>query len=256
LSSRFAAVGAAFALLAACSVDNRQLQLATGAGGAGQSGASAEGGMGNGATAGHGAGTGGDAGSEESTISLVDGCADLDTNQVPDCAETVVENSDFKVDVSKWQADDVDTSIEWDEQNAARDRPSGSALVASTGVIDAQAVGVALRAAQQCVTIDGSKLVIVYANAFVEPDQDEQGRAEVDVTFYDSANCAGPLSTTFSTPQPLDGGVGSWLTLKAGSVSSPSTHSAQVKLALLKPFRAATLRARFDNILVKVESTE
>jgi hypothetical protein len=125
--------------------------------------------------------------------------------------------------------------------------------VASPGVIDPNGSGVVLRAVQQCVPIDGTKLVIVYANAFVDRNQDEQGAAEVDVAFFDTQDCNGPLTTTFSTPQPLDASVGTWLTLKAGSVSAATTRSAQVKLALLKPFRAPAFQARFDNILVRVE---
>jgi hypothetical protein len=186
---------------------------------------------------------------------VLDGCADLDSDNVADCSETIVENPDFEADVSKWMAGN-EATVDWHTDNAAGDLPSGSALVASTGVIDASGSGVALRTAQQCVSIDGSRLVIVYANAFVESDQDPQGRAEVDVAFFDSQDCSGPLTTTFSTPQPLDPSVDVWFTLKAGSVSGATTKSAQIKLGVLKPFRAQSFRARFDNVLVTTESVQ
>lgn len=253
---RTAALTIACAALVACSLDHRDLELAaSGAGPAGASGAGPAGGAANAGGSSGSAGLAGEAGAAEQPIPVVDGCADLDTNKIADCTETSVENPDFERNVAEWLPG-MDTTVEWDAKNAAGDPPSGSALVASLGVIDANAAGVALRAAEQCIRMAGSKLVIVYANAFVDPAQDEQGRAEVDVAFFDSEDCSGPFSTTFSTPQPLDGGVGSWLTLKAGSISGASTKSAQIKLALLKPFRAPSFQVRFDNVLIRVENTE
>jgi hypothetical protein len=255
--SRTAASAIACILIAACSLDNRQLQLANaGTGGAesGAGGQAVDGGAGQAAGSTNQADAG-EGGSTDLPIPVADGCADLDVDKIADCTETNVQNSDFKSDVSNWRPD-MDTTIDWDASNAAGDLPSGSALIVSPGVIDATATGVALRAAQQCIPMSGTKLVIVYANALVDPGQDEQGRAEVDVAFFDSEDCTGALTTTFSTPQPLDGKSGSWLTLKAGSVSAETTRSAQIKLALLKPFRAPSFQARFDNVLVRVESAQ
>jgi len=258
--SSFAFVAASVACLAffcACSLDNRHLEAASGGGGSSQAGAGGNGlGLaGSGAAAGESAGRGGQGGAVEPSIPVQDGCADLDIDNVADCSETIVENADFKADVSNWLAG-MDVTVDWDAGNAAGDLPSGSALVASTGVIDASGSGVALRAAQQCVPIDGSRLVIAYANAFVDSEQDPQGRAEVDVVFFDSQDCSGPLTTTFSTPQPLDSRVDAWFTLKAGSVSGATTKSAQIKLGVLKPFRAPSFRARFDNVLVTTASVQ
>jgi hypothetical protein len=74
------------------------------------------------------------------------------------------------------------------------------------------------------------------------------------VFFFDVRDCTGAFTTSFSTPQPLDSKSDAWLDLKAGSVSGVSTQSALVKLAISKPFRAEAYRARFDNVLVKVQS--
>jgi len=249
-------VGSLLLVCAACSVDNRQLELAAaGAGSAGVGGAAQVAGASHVGGSLVTAGMSGDAGAVDVPIPVFDGGADLDTNKIADFRETSVKNPDFERDVAAWLPG-IETTVEWNEQNAAGDLPSGSALVASVGIIDPNGAAVALRAVQQCIPISGSKLVIVYANAWVDPGQDEQGRAELDVAFFDSEDCSGSLSTTFSTPQPLAGGVGSWLTLKAGSVSGASTKSAQIKLALLKPFRAESFQARFDNVLVKVENTQ
>ena len=251
------ALAIAGAPIGACSLDHRQLQLAVAGMGPAASGADDQGLAGRAGQAAGSSGQGGasEGGSVESAIPVAGGCADLDVDGVSDCTESNVQNGDFERDVAHWQPD-MDTSVEWDASNAAGDPPSGSALIASPGLIDAAATGVALRAAQQCIPMSGTKLVIVYANALVEPGQDQQGRAEVDVAFFDSEDCSGPLTSSFSTPQPLDGSVGSWLTLKAGSVSAATTRSAQIKLALLKPFRALSFQARFDNVLLRIESAE
>lgn len=243
------------AIFPACSLDNRNLELASGGAGSGTTGVSGAAQEVGGDAGGHFAGMAGEAGGAVRSIAEVDGCADLDTDKRPDCVETLLENADFRGDVKHWLADS-DATVAWSDENAAGKAPSGSALIASPGVIDENGSGVALRSAQQCVPIDGAKLVLVYANAYVEDGQDEQGRAEVDVAFFDSEDCRGALSTSFSTPQPLDFAVDSWFTLKAGSVSAATTKSAQVKLALLKPFRANSFQARFDNVLLKAETVE
>lgn len=187
------------------------------------------------------------------SVPTVGGCADLDTNGIPDCSETIANNADFKQDVQGWLAE-TDVTLTWDPMNAAGDPPSGSAVVASTGVIDANATGAALRAASQCLPVAGKRLVTVYANARVDAGQDPDGHAEVDVFFFNAPGCTGNLASSFSTPQPLDAMPGVWLNLKAGSVSGELAQSMLVKLALSKPFRAASFGARFDNVLVKVQS--
>jgi hypothetical protein len=263
----FAAGLALATSLAGCPVDNRKLEPAAEFGG--QAGAATFSQPSAGTDSGAGAAAGGttqvgDGGAVADTagasgegsarpLPTVGGCADLDTNGIADCKETIVTNPDFKQDVSGWVAE-ADATLMWDPLNAVGDPPSGSALVASTGVIDADASGAALRAASQCVPIAGKQLVTAYANAFVDAGQDADGKAEVDVFFFDAANCQGTFAGSFSTPQPTDGAAGSWLTLLAGSVSSEAVKSALVKLAISKPFRAASFQARFDNVLVKVQS--
>ncbi len=252
--------------LLGCALDNRPLEVGSAgsaSGGAGGSssqtaGASNAGRAGSPASAGDAGESPVDNGGSSGSAGaggppLVGGCADLDMNQVPDCQETIVQNPDLKADVTMWVAD-PDTQVDWDQDNAGGDVPSGSALVSSPGVIDANAVGAALRAASQCVPVNGVQLVTAYGNAFVDPGQDQQGHAEIDVFFFDQADCAGSSSNGFSTPQPLDTNVGAWITLKAGSVSSASTKSALVKLAISKPFHADAFQARFDNVLVRAEA--
>lgn len=253
-------------VLVACSLDVRELkpQATLGDGGASDSNAgngasgpsaragSSAGGSSNdaGSTSQGGRNTAGTAGAPSS---LVEGCPDLDENGVGDCEETLAKNAAFASDVSDWEPE-LDAIVAWNEANATSDHPSGSALVRAEGVVESTIPGSALRDVSQCVSVSGKQLVAVYANAFVPTGQDEAGRAEIDVFFFESADCSGSLSASFVTPQPLDGGVDRWMSLKAGQVSSDSTRSALVKLAVLKPFKAASFEARFDNVLIRTQA--
>ena len=254
--------------MGSCSLDTRFPALAsTEAGGSADGGASdnpARAGANNAAGAGSDsnlgdagagasvAGSSAQAGQSGSVQPMVDGCADLNMNQVADCKESLVSNPDMNKNVDNWLAD-PDTTVDWNSGNAWGDTPSGSALVASPGVIDENAVGAALRAAAQCVPVTGKKLITVYANAFVDSGQDPEGHAEVDVFFFNQPSCAGTSTSGFSTPQPLDAATDTWLTLKAGSVSNDSTQSLLVKLAISKPFHADSFHARFDNVLLRID---
>jgi hypothetical protein len=251
-----------------CSLDTRALALAaSGAGSSSDGGAAtnpaqagainvgaagSDSSLGDAGAGANSAGSGAQAGQAGAVPPMVDGCADLNMNQIADCNETLVSNPDMNKNVDHWLAD-PDTTVDWDSGNAWGDTPSGSALVASPGVIDANAVGAALRAAAQCVPVAGKKLITVYANAFVDSGQDPEGHAEVDVFFFNQASCAGASTSGFSTPQPLDAATDTWLTLKAGSLSTDSTQSLLVKLAISKPFHADSFHARFDNVLLRTD---
>lgn len=188
---------------------------------------------------------------------LIDGCADLDGDQISDCSETILKNAQFATDVNDWSAqvltgDSFSTDLAWDELNAWGTGSTGSAKVNVTGMLDFN--GNALRGATQCVSVAASQLLIVYANTRIDSDQDPNGNAEVDVSFFDTADCSGVATASFSTPQPPDAQLGTWLTLHAGSVTTASTKSALITLGVAKPFRAQSLTARFDNILVRLQS--
>ncbi len=259
--------GPSFAALA-CSIDSRQLRydsaggqagsesqplVHAGAGGA-RAGAAPVDDAGAGGTDDSGSGApsarAGSGGAPPAPLPLVDGCVDLDENGVGDCEETLLSNGDFKSDVKGWSAD-AETDLSWDDQNAAADLASGSALLSVKSSAAPGGSGSVLRVAKQCVSMTAKQLVTVYANAFVESGQAAAGHAEIDVYFFDAAACAGTYVTSFSTPQPLDATTDQWLTLKAGSVSGANTQSALVALALSQPLSAASFSARFDNVLLK-----
>jgi hypothetical protein len=255
--------------LAGCPIDDRQLQgaLAT-PGQAGSLAGASESGAQNGGAVGGASDSGladaasqaegGAAGALElPPPTLVDGCADLDGDSVSDCSETKIINATFVSDVSSWTAeaqlgDPFTTRVSWDAGNAWGSVPSGSARVSVSGTVDFN--GASLRAATQCLPVLPQKLVIVYANANVDVGQDPAGSAEVDVSFFDSSDCSGLSTSTFSTPPPEGASPGVWWTLHAGLLSGMVTKSALIELGVVKPFRAASMTARFDNVLVKVQS--
>ena len=234
-------------LLIGCSLDERQLQT-SGAVAGGAPGVMPGGGSGD--LPESGAANAGAAGAIEATV---DGCPDVDGNGVADCSEDLLVNGDFKADVTHWAAEGQAT-LDWDEQNAASDRASGSALLTATSPANSSSDGATQYNAKQCVSVSGNQLVTVYANTLVGSDQDSLGRAQIDVEFYDADGCGGIYGTSFSTPQPLDAMLGAWQTLKAGAITAQTVRSALVKLVISKPFRAASFAARFDNVLLKAQT--
>ncbi len=203
------------------------------------------------------AGEGGAAGASEQEPILVDGCADLNGDEISDCTETLAHNAEFASDVTSWVApattdDSFSTDLEWDAMNAWGTGSSGSAKISVTGSLDFN--GASLRGATQCVAVGALQVVVLYANTRLETDQDPGGSAEVDVSFFDTADCSGVATTSFSTPQPPDAKFGTWLTVHAGALTTVNTKSALITLGVVKPFRVQSLTARFDNILVQMQA--
>ncbi|HEX2673400.1 MAG TPA: matrixin family metalloprotease, partial [Polyangiaceae bacterium] len=244
---RFVAASLTGAALAGCSLDTRQLKLTNEAGGQTSAGFPSTPDAGE---------TGGRPGQDVDASTgpaMIDGCIDLDEDGIADCDETLVQNATFDTDVDAWHADGA-AELTWDERNAADDLPSGSALLEATGSAAPGAQGSATQSASQCSKVTGKRLVTVYANAFV--DSDRAGQARVDVQFFDTDSCTGGYSSNFVTPQPLDAENGQWLALKAGSVSGVNTRSVLVRLVVSRPLDEASVRARFDNVLLKATEIE
>jgi hypothetical protein len=245
--------------LSACSVDERTLALGGSAGSSSAEGGAGDppnGGVGTGGRAptsgasgtGTASGTGGTAepdgaGGEVSDDGLVDGCADLDTDGVGDCTVTLVKTPTFTENVSGWTAMG-DATLAWAERNALGDRPSGSAKLGATNT---------RAAAQQCLPLDGRKLVIAYANAFVVEGADPEHplQAQLAVSFYDQASCAGEASGFFETPPSTESE--GWVTVQAGGLSNESSRSMSIALVGVKSSADAKLEAYFDNVMLKAQ---
>jgi hypothetical protein len=181
---------------------------------------------------------------------LVGGCADLDTDGVPDCSVTLVKNSAFESDVASWEAAAA-ASLEWNDENALADAPSGCALLSATGKSDID--GSSPFRASQCVAVPANHLVIAYANASVTSGDsaDDGSQAQLEISFFDGADCQGAPNGNFFTPPST---ASAWSTIQAGGVSGAATVSALVSLVGLKPYRAETLSVCFDNVMLKTKA--
>lgn len=232
----------------ACGVDDRKLRPSSAAGMTGGDGASRpEGGAAGVASE---MNAGGEAATPPILPPLVDGCADLDTDGVADCSVTLVKNATFQSDTSDW-AGVMGSSLAWDARNALGDGPSGCALLTAQGSTDVD--GTALFRASQCVPVTEGQLVIAYANAWVEASAaDDSARAELQVSYFAAEDCSGTATGYFVTPPSAATGV--WVTIQAGGVTGPATRSALVELIGVKPNRAPSLSACFDNVMVKAKS--
>ncbi len=215
-----------------CSLDTRQLQPAAGD----DQGLGSAGGQ-------SGDGTdGSDPGGARSPNTLVDGCADLDTDGVPDCQVTLVQNPSFTSDTSNWVADG-NTELTWDMKNALDDQPSGSAKLSTM---------TPRASASQCVPLSGKQLVIAYADTFVESN-DATGsppQASMEISFFDVADCQGASARYFDTPPSsvLD----AWTVIQAGNTSSSTTASVSIAL-IAQSGSGSSVNAYFDNVMLKAK---
>jgi len=227
--------------LLACSVDHRALNSHPGPVDSGAAGKSGMPGTDSGGAAGAEGGAAGDSASGEG---LVDGCADLDTDGVADCDATLVENATFRSDVDGWTALG-DAELSWEHENALGDLPSGSAKLSAE---------LPRASAYQCVPLDGLKLVIAYANAWVEPgdDPEDPPQAELEVTFFQGENCSGVSDGYFTTPRGDDSDA--WTTIQAGGLSKDTTQSVSVALVGVKPDSSSKLGVYFDNVMLKAQA--
>jgi hypothetical protein len=231
--------------LSACALDDRQLELAPEEEGSGASGGE-DPGAGGGGSDGEG-GTAGTGGTGDMN-GLVDGCADLDTDGVPDCTTTLVKNPSFASDVAGWTAL-TNATLTWDPRNALDDLPSGSARL-GTGPVPASAPRVG---ATQCVALAGSQLVIAYASAFVEATGDaaDSAGAAIEVSFFESADCSGKVNGFFGTPPGTV--TDAWTTIHAGGLSKDATQSILVALIANKAALTTEVSAYFDNVMLKAK---
>jgi hypothetical protein len=207
----------------------------SGVSGSGASGAEASSnGGGVGATAGHGG------------VPAIGACGDLDKNGVDDCSETLIQNSRFDMDDSYWAAEALALSS-WDAQNANAGTGSGSLLIANQAPVD-PAAGSFMTGAHQCLQINGNAGYVVAVRVMI-PGGQGTGAAGVNLQIFGADNCAG----TFLTAETVDTSeeVDTWSVVK-GEVQMPSAaRSVWVRLVVSKPFAQATLRALFDDILVR-----
>lgn len=228
-------------VLTACSVDDRP--LTTGGGGSGSESPADRGGSGDEKPSGNG---GAPADGGEPGAGLVEGCADLDTDGVPDCTTTLVDTPTFTEDVSGWVAFEG-TTLAWDAKNALGDSPSGSAKLTTTS----RRAGAA-----QCLPLSGKRLVIAYAQALSEgaANGDTAPRALLEVSYYGTKDCEGDALNSFETPPSTDDGA--WTTVQAGGLSDENTRSLSIALIGLGAEGDTGLVVYFDNVMLKTQELD
>jgi hypothetical protein len=234
----------------ACGVDDRMLRPSAGTdGGTTDGGDGASRPHGGAGGAGSDMNAGGEAATPPSLPPLVDGCADLDTDGVADCSVTLVKNATFQSDTSGWTGV-AGSSLAWDAKNAVGDDPSGCALLTAQGSTNID--GTSLFRASQCVPVTENQLMIAYANAWVEASAvDDPARAALQVSYFAAEDCSGTATGYFVTPPSA--AQGAWVTIQAGGVTDAGTQSVSVELVGVKPNRAESLNACFDNVMVKTK---
>ena len=106
--------------------------------------------------------------------------------------------------------------------------------------------------AVQCVPVSGQWLVIAWANAFVDADAgaDDPPQAELDVSFFDAADCRGVSTLGFHTPPTAV--TGAWTTVQAGNVTSTTNQSVSIELVVASK-TGADVDAYFDNVMLKTQ---
>jgi hypothetical protein len=246
-------------LYSACSLDERTLTLGPADGGDSNHGGTAgrspddgeagtiagRAGAEQGGQAGRtGNGEGGQAGEGEGgAATFEDGCTDLNHNDVSDCTETLLLNPNFTADVAEWKAESGATVV-WDALDLMGVAASGSALVTSSGAIDAP--GISLVAAGQCVTVQPGKALAIYAQARTESGPVD-GNAAISLWFFSTATCGDSPSTVYQTDPIV---TGQTVLLQGSTVVPDSMLSVRVRLGVIKPFKAESFSVRFDNLLI------
>jgi hypothetical protein len=239
----------ALCLPGACSIDDRSLSASGGSAGQGMrdAGGSVSGQSGAAPIASAGAADAGEGGQGGAAPAFVDGCADLDNDSVSDCSETAVENSAFDADVASWQAE-PGAALAWNAQDLLGQPNSGSALVTSSGAIDAG--GDSFVAVDQCVSVREGQIVDILADAYIDPGQ-AAGRAAISLWFFPMAGCPGESSSdAFETADVF--AVDKLSTLHGTKAVPSGMLSVRVRLGAIKPFQAQIFSVHFDNVLIHV----
>jgi hypothetical protein len=238
-------------LLWGCPVDDRILSANLGdageprAGGGSSSGGGGQAALGSDTPSVGGEDAAGDGGQAGGPPTFVDGCPDLDGDGVSDCTETAVKNSTFDADVSSW-ASESGATIAWNAKDLLDQAGSGSALVTSTGSIDA--AGDSFVAANQCIPVSDGQVVDLVANTYIDAGQ-VTGRASISLWFFPVADCPGDsspdvfeTSAVFATEKVQ--------TLRGRKAVPAGMLSLRVRLGVIKPFQAETFSVHFDSVLV------
>jgi hypothetical protein len=230
--------------LGGCAIDDRTLLEQEPTAGTGGSAGSA--GTGNPGGAGGSAGEP-DAGPEIHCVYL------LGEEPEPGC-ESLVDNPGFHADFAGWEAVDPAVRLGWTDVNPMDSEQSGSIAVNNT--LYGMGAGTASGGARQCLEARGSAVYALAADVIIPSMQDFEwegglanAKAAVSIFFYKEPNCGGQTIGNFTTDYAEN--ADEWIWLRGTTTAPPATVSMAVRLIAMKPFEQITLKALFDNVLVR-----
>jgi len=176
-------------------------------------------------------------------------CPDLDNNRVLDCTESLLINPDFATGVTPWKPEAAMVQG-FDPRDGNGQTGSGSIAVtnaATTGTGDVVSGG-----SQQCVATGGALGFSFYSQSYLDTPQAAAGSSMgASFQFFSASDCTGAPSGGFNIAFS-DGTVTGWRLLQGALTAPMGTQSLAVRLVVIKPVSAASTRALFDNILLRV----
>ena len=230
-----------------------------GSGGAGPGGSAGSGGM---AASGGVTGSGGDSGSGGVTASGgatasggVTGSGGITASGgitgsggvVGGGGNSLVVNPDFATSGSAWSPDFSMLASWTASKDGNGDAASGALLV--TNVVVADVDGTTIGGARQCVPVQGGIALTLSTQVFIPGGQNSSGSAGVELDFYPTGDCTGPVSGQYTSALISD--TDTWRTIAGGTATPVNAQTMAVRLVISKTFRNMALDATFDNVLVK-----
>ncbi|MGC4090103.1 MAG: hypothetical protein QM756_19915 [Polyangiaceae bacterium] len=239
-------------LLAACALDQRTLEPSNSTCQGSASCSSSGGNLARGGNANAGLGSGGNdnggAAGDGTQVGPTVDCPDLNQNTVPDCTETLVENSAFDHDSVAWTPG-ANAAVKWDSLDARGSNQSGTLRVENRSSGSALDGGLVSTGALQCVPIEPNHAYDLFVQMYSRGPT-ISGYASVVGRVFASSDCTGsPLRVETS---PIQGTIDLWITLQA---TVPAEASAGSMLIELSVGRLSTMTGPvsvvFDNVLLR-----
>jgi hypothetical protein len=178
---------------------------------------------------------------------ILETCPDLDGNARPDCNETAIKNSTFDVDTRNWQ-EEMGLALTWVNFDAHQKPTSGALSVENRNQVDRD--GMMMSGARQCFDVRGGAIYRVAAELLISEDQ-EEGSGALQLIFHDDVACMGHVIDNITSSPAGPGPI--WKLITLTQRAPTSAKSAAIRLVSMKPFRHASFRVTFDNVLVRAE---
>lgn len=165
-----------------------------------------------------------------------------------DCDRTLTVNSDFNSDDKGWESSGgaVLRWVPFDVQGSSK---SGALGVKTAQVGDFD--GPVESAATQCIPVAAGTIYDYAADVYIKRGQVDGGQAQIEVWFFDKANCDGLVHTPAYSLQTFYA-TNRWETLVSATSLKPeeTIHSQAVRLVVQKPFRSDPFEVLFDAVRI------